>query len=165
MPIGSGDLSGSVMMSDKSLFSEDEWKALTDAPLFVTLAMVAAGDHGPISVVKEAAASARLVARPGDRGSASALISEIAKEAEGREARHDVKQHHGATMDEIVERAVKALGLAATALLKLSDDEATQVGMWLVEIARAVAAAAKGTSDKERATIGKVATALGVTSD
>ena len=51
-------------MTDKSVFSDDEWKAITEAPLLVTLAMVAVGEHGPISVVKEAAASARSVAHP-----------------------------------------------------------------------------------------------------
>jgi hypothetical protein len=151
-------------MADKSVFTDDEWKALTEAPLFVTLAMVAAGDHGPISLVKEAAAGARLVARPGDRGSANELIAEIAKEAESREARHDVQQHRGATTDAVIDQALADVKLAATALQKLAKDEAAQVGGWLVEIARAVAAAAKGTSENEQATIYKIAAVLGVTS-
>ena len=149
-------------MTDKSIFSEDEWKALSEAPLFMTLAMVAAGDHGPISLVKEAAASARLVARPGDRGPANELISEIAKEAETREARHDVNQHHGASTDQIIDRALADVTRAASALQKVSSDEAAQVGAWFLDIARAVAAAAKGTSDREQATIDKIAAVLGV---
>ena len=32
-------------MSDRSLFSDDEWKALTEAPLRITLALVAVGPH------------------------------------------------------------------------------------------------------------------------
>ena len=43
-------------MTDKSFFSDDEWKALSEAPLYVTLAMAAVSEHGPISMVKEAAA-------------------------------------------------------------------------------------------------------------
>ena len=46
-------------MTDKSTFTDDEWHALTDAPLLVTMAIFAAGEHGPISMVKEASASAR----------------------------------------------------------------------------------------------------------
>src|SRR6476620_3947572 len=51
-------------MTDKSAFTDDEWKALTEAPLLVTLALFAAGEHGPISMVKEASASARTIAHP-----------------------------------------------------------------------------------------------------
>ena len=45
-------------MTDKSAFSDAEWHALTDAPLLVTLAIFITGEHGPISMVKEASASA-----------------------------------------------------------------------------------------------------------
>ena len=78
-------------MTDKSAFTDDEWKAIVDAPLLVSLAMFAAGQHGPISMVKEASASARGIARPGERGAATALIAQISPEAESREARHDVR--------------------------------------------------------------------------
>ena len=43
-------------MTDKSFFSDDEWRELVDAPLRATMAMFAAGEHGPISMVKEASA-------------------------------------------------------------------------------------------------------------
>jgi hypothetical protein len=50
-------------MTDRSAFTDDEWKALTEVPLRITLALVAVGPHGPISVVKEAAASASVIRR------------------------------------------------------------------------------------------------------
>ena len=71
-------------MTDKSVFTEDEWHALAEAPLLISLAMVAAGQHGPISVVKEASASARAMARPGDRGPANELIAASPVEKEQR---------------------------------------------------------------------------------
>jgi hypothetical protein len=71
-------------MADRSTFTDDEWKALTEAPLHMTLALVTVGPHGPISVVKEAAASAREVARPSEQGPADELIAEIAKDEIGR---------------------------------------------------------------------------------
>jgi hypothetical protein len=46
-------------MTDKSAFTQDEWDALTDAPLLITAAIFAVGEHGPISMLKEASASAR----------------------------------------------------------------------------------------------------------
>jgi hypothetical protein len=150
-------------VTDKSVFSDDEWRAIVDAPLRATLAMFAAGEHGPISMVKEASASARAIARPGDRGAASALIAQISAEAEGREARHDVKAHHGQSMDVVSDTALSELEPAAAALRKLPDVEAAEVAGWYVDVARAVAGASKGTSTKEQAVIDKIAALFKVT--
>jgi len=144
-------------MTDKSFFSDDEWTALSEAPLFVTMAVVAVAEHGPISMVKEAAASARLMARPGDRGAASGLIAAISHDAQGHEARHDAKEHRGRTPDE----ALAQLAPVTAALAKLPLEEAIEVRSWLIDIARAVADAAKGTSDREQATIERIRVALG----
>jgi hypothetical protein len=151
-------------MTDKSIFSDDEWKALTEAPLLVTLAVFAAGEHGPISMVKEAAASARAIAHPGDRRTASELIVEIAREAESKEARHDLKQHRGVSPAELADSALADLQHAATALKKLPPEEAAEVASWLVDIAKAVAQAAKTVNPAEQATIDKIATLLNVPS-
>src|SRR5437899_3322965 len=118
-------------MTDKTAFTDAEWHALTDAPLLVTLAMFATGEHGPISMVKEASASARAIAEPGDRGAAGSLISEIAADADSKEARHDMKEHRGASADEMLRHALVDLQPAAAALTKLPADEAAQVGAWL----------------------------------
>ncbi len=151
-------------MSDKSVFTDDEWKALTDAPLLVTLAVFAAGEHGPISMVKEATASARAIARPGDRGPANDLIAQLARDAESKEARHDMKEHQRSTLDEAIQAALAGLQPAATALQKLPHEEAVQVGAWLVDIAKAVAEAAKTVNPTEQATIEKLATLFSVPS-
>ena len=145
-------------MTDKTVFSDAEWHALTDAPLLVTLAIFVTGEHGPISMVKEASACARAIAQPGDRGSADALIAEIAAAAESKEARHDMKEHRGSSIDEALQRSLADLQPAATALAKLPPDEAAQVGAWLVDIAKAVAGAAKTVKPAEQAAIDKIAT-------
>jgi hypothetical protein len=147
-------------MTDRSAFTDDEWKALTEAPLRITLALVAAGEHGPISVVKEAAASARAIAQPSEHGPADALIAEVAKEAESREARHDVKAHHGRTMDQIVDDALTELAPVAAVLGKLAQEEAAQVRAWLLDIAKAVAAAAKTVTPAEQTVIDRITTTL-----
>jgi hypothetical protein len=148
-------------VTDKSVFTEDEWHALAEAPLRITLAMVAVGQHGPISMVKEMTASAREMAKPGDRGVANALIAEIAHAAQSKEARHDVSAHRDKSADAIVESAMTDLAAVAAALVKLPADEAAQVRAWLNEIARSVAAAAKETSPEEQQTIDRIAAALG----
>jgi len=144
-------------MTDRSAFTDDEWKELTEAPLLVTLALFAAGEHGPISMVKEASASARAIAHPGAGGAADQLIAEIAKEAEGKEARHNARQHQVANLEQVVEASLADLGGAATAVRKLPNDEAAQVAGWFVDIAKAVAAAAKTVTPAEQETIDKIA--------
>jgi hypothetical protein len=147
-------------MTGKSAFSDDEWRALSEAPLSVAIAMAAVSEHGPISMVKEAAASARLIAHPGPNGPASELIDAIAEDARGHEARHDAKEHRGKSFDEAVDEACAQLAPAAAALTKVPADEAEGVRHWLVEIARAVAAASKGTSDREQTVVDRISAAL-----
>ena len=80
-------------MTDKSVFTDSEWHALTDAPLLVTAAVFVVGEHGPISMMKEASASARSIAKPGERGVANELIGQIVAEANTKEARAELKEH------------------------------------------------------------------------
>jgi hypothetical protein len=148
-------------MTDKSFFSDDEWRALSEAPLYVTLAVVAVAEHGPISVIKEATASARLLAQPGDRGSATELIAAIAHDAQSHDARHDAKEHRGKSPDQAVDEAVAQLGSTAAALAKLPIEEAIEVRSWLLDLAHAIAEAAKGTNPKEESTIERIRVALG----
>jgi hypothetical protein len=56
------------------------------------------------------------------------------------------------------------LGSAATALRKLPPDEAAQIGNWFVDIAKAVAAAAKMVTPAEQAMIDRIAELFGVAS-
>src|SRR6266511_3916396 len=90
-------------------------------------------------MVKEASASARTIAHPPATGPAAPLIAAIAREAESKEARHDARQHHGESLDAVVEASLADLGSGATALRKLPADEGAQVGGWFVDIATAVA--------------------------
>ena len=68
-----------------------------------------------------------------------------------------MKEHRGASADEALQRALTDLQPAATALAKLPADEAAQVGGWIVDIAKAVAGAAKSVNPAEQAAIDKVA--------
>jgi hypothetical protein len=151
-------------MTDKSVFTEAEWHALTEAPLLVTTAVFTAGEHGPISMVKEASASARSISRPGERGVANELIGQIVAEANTKEARAELKEHRGPTPQAAVESVLRDLEPAATAMKqKLPADEAAQVGAWFVAIAEAVAQSAKTVNPDEHVTIEKLAALFGVT--
>ncbi|MGZ8763421.1 MAG: hypothetical protein ACXW2Y_08870 [Acidimicrobiia bacterium] len=152
-------------MTDKSAFTANEWHALTDAPLLVTMAIFAAGEHGPISMVKEASASARSIANPGDRGVANDLIAQIAAEADSKEARHDMNEHRGKDQDAAIAGALADLEPAAAALRRnTSHMEAAEVAGWLLDIAQAVAKAAKTVNPREQETIEKITAIFRVTS-
>jgi hypothetical protein len=130
------------------------------------MAIFAAGEHGPISMVKEASASARAIARPGDRGVATELIGLIAAEADSKEARHDMKEHRGKDIDAAIAGALADLEPAAAALrARATPVEAAEVAGWLLDIARAVAEAAKTVNPKEQETIEKITTIFRVAGD
>ena len=152
-------------MAQKSDFDEAEWKAITEAPLLIMVTMFAAGGHGPIAMVKESAAGARVLQSPGDREPAAALIAQIVPEAQSKEARHDAEHRKGQSIEQVITGGVTDLGVAAQALEKIPADERAQVAGWFVDIARAVAAASKGTSEREAATIKEIAGVFGVATD
>jgi hypothetical protein len=148
-------------MTDRSFFSDEEWAALSQAPLHVTMAVVAVAEHGPISLLKEASATAKALARPGDHGPATELITAIAHEAQGHDARHAAKNDRGSSPGEVVDEALAELAPATAAIAKLPIAEAAEVRSWLIDLANAVAGAAKGTSEKETAVVERIRVALG----
>jgi hypothetical protein len=150
-------------MTDKSAFTDDEWHALTDAPMLVTAAVFYAGEHGPISMLKEATASAHAIAKPGEHGPANELIGHIVSEANSKEARAEIKEHRGPTPQAAIESVLHELEPAAAALKKLPADESAQVAAWFVAIAQAVAQSAKTVNPDEQATIDKIKSLFGVT--
>ena len=148
-------------MTDRSFFTDAEWAALSEAPLHVTTAVVAVAEHGPISVVKEASAAAKLLTHPGDRGPATELVAAIAAEARGHDARHAAKGDRAGTPDEVVDKAIDELAPAVAAIGRLPVEEAIEVRAWLLDLAHAVADAAKGTNPNEETTIERLRVALG----
>lgn len=148
-------------MTDRSFFTDDEWAALTHAPLHVTVAVVAVAEHGPISLVKEASATAKALAHPGDHGPAGELIAAIAHEAQGHDARHAARADRGTSPAAVVDEALAELRPATAAVARLPVAEAAEVRAWLIDLAEAVAGAAKGRSEQEAAVVERIRVALG----
>src|SRR4249920_2349284 len=148
-------------MTDKSAFTDAEWHALTEAPMLVTAAIFFAGEHGPISMMKEASASARSISKPGERGVANELIGQIVAEANSKEARAELKEHRGPTPQAAIESVLHDLEPAAAALKKLPPDESAQIAAWFVAIAEAVAQSAKQVNPDEQAAIAKIGALFG----
>ena len=148
-------------MTDRSFFTDEEWAALTQAPLHVTVAVIAVAEHGPIALVKEASATAKALTRPGDHGPAHELITAIAHEAQGHDARHAAKADRGSSPDAVIDEALAELQPAVAAIAKLPIAEAAEVRAWLIDLANAVAGAAKGTNEKELAVVERIRVTLG----
>jgi len=144
-------------MTDKSRFTDDEWTAISEAPLLISMALALVGPHGPISMIKESAASAKAIEAPHDHGAANALIAQIAVDAKGKEARHDAKHHKAATVPATIDLLLADVALAAPALAKLPDEEAAGVKAWYIDIAHAIAEAAKGVDSDEQKVVDRIA--------
>jgi len=143
-------------VSNKNVFSDDEWHAVSEAPLLISMAMAAVGPHGPISMIKESTASAKAIAMPPDHGAANALIAEIAEVSKSKEARADAKHHKAPTIPAMVDALLEDLPTAAQALAKLPDDEAAGVRAWFVDTAQAIADASKGVSPAEQGVVDRI---------
>ena len=149
-------------MTDRSEFTDEQWRVLTDAPVDIMLAVALVGDHGPISMMKESAAGAKALVRPAHSGPADLLISQIAPEAKDKQARHDAKQHKGSTPNIVVDGLLDDVAAAVTVLEGIPSEESAQVRQWLYEIGVAVADAAKGIKPAERELLDRLAAVLGV---
>ena len=149
-------------MTDRSAFSDEQWLTLTDAPVAILLALGLVGEHGPISMMKESAAGAKAIARPLHSGPADQLIAEIVPEAGKKEARHDAKQHQGATPNVVVDGLLDDVAKAVEVLAVLPAAEAAQVRQWLMDIGDAVANASKGVKPSEQDVLDRLRTILGL---
>ncbi|HEY6533415.1 MAG TPA: hypothetical protein VIY72_13995 [Acidimicrobiales bacterium] len=144
-------------MTDKTAFSDEQWHALTDAPVALMAAMTIVGDHGPISLLKESAAGAKAITLPAHSGPADQLIAEIVPDAKDKQARHDAKQHKGATPNVVVDGLVADVMTAVSALDHIPAEEGAQVRQWFYDIAAAVAGASKGVKPAEQELLERLA--------
>ena len=149
-------------MTDRSAFSDDQWHALTDAPVAIMLAMALVGDHGPISMMKESTAGAKAIARPAHSGPADVLISQIVPEAADKEARHDARRHQGSTPNVVVDGLLTDVTAAVDALSGIPAEESAQVRQWYYDIGAAVAAASKGVKPAEQELLDRLSATLGL---
>jgi hypothetical protein len=130
-------------VTTKADYTAEEWELLLRAPMIVGMAVVAASPSGPIGVIKEMGAIARIMrdARPGD--DTNPLISALMA---------DVNAGHrpggllppGQQLEELKAHALQTGREVGTLLArKASAPEAAGFKRWLVTVAHGVAEAAK----------------------
>jgi hypothetical protein len=158
-------------MTTQKDFTTEEWNQLLNAPTYATMAIVAAS-FGPMDMFKETAAMAKAIATAAAQAPANelmgALMSEL-KERKGVGDKSQVKAESKAGPQELVNN----LGEVAALLdQKAAPEEAAAYKNWLYQVSVDVANAAKEggfmgmggerVSQAEKATLEKIATALGV---
>jgi hypothetical protein len=126
-------------MTGKADFTEQEWTRLKRGPFIAGMAISISDPGGPVELIKETAATLRVVTEPGERGE---LVGALAGEASGeakarRNPLHDFKPK-GAP--EILEE-IGAVNAIVTA--KADPEDAEAYRSWLWDAAREAANAAK----------------------
>ena len=129
-------------MTGKADFTEEEWTRLKRAPFVAGMAISLSDPGGPIELVKETAATLRVVTEAGERGE---LVSTLAAEAAAdAKARHNplsgFKPKGALAGQEILEEIAAVNGIVSA---KASPEEAEAFRAWLWDAARGAANAAK----------------------
>ena len=164
-------------MATKANFTPDEWKTLLQTPLIVGIAVSAADPSGLFGMLKESMASARALLQAKADPNADELVKAVAGDFETSEGRGFAQEGvkamlAGAKPADIKAKAIVELSAVSALLANKAPADAVAYKTWLAGIAKAVAEAAPeggflgfgGTqvSDAEKATVGDIATALGV---
>lgn len=162
-------------MATKADFTADEWKMIMGSPMLAALAVTVADPSGIWGLLQEGMASGRALIEAKNAPGANALVKELADEmttSEGRTmARDGVKAELTAkSSEEIKQQALSTLAEVGKILDAKAPQDAPEFKGWLKHVAEKVAAAASEggflgfggvqVSDKEKATIAEIATAL-----
>lgn len=161
-------------MTDKSIFTADEWATLLKAPGMAGLAIVAADPSGPFGALKESFATGKALAEIKTQGSANALIKAVVEDMTSETGRDASRPSEilGMSIEQAKAHALDICKRAAVIAEAKAPQEAAEFKTWLLSISQRVAEASKeggflgigGTrvSAEETAAIAEIAGAMGV---
>ena len=138
-------------MASKKDFTADEWAQLQHG-LAGTVLLVSVSDPGLFDTFKEAGAAAKHYA-DARRSNTSELLRELSGDP-------GMGFGLGKNPQQLETETLSALRAASATLKEKAPDEADAYKQFVLDIARSVADAAKGTSAAESAEIEKIRTAL-----
>jgi hypothetical protein len=163
-------------MANKQSFTPEEWTKILESVMLAGMAVSAAEPSGLWGLLKEGvASSSALAAAKSDSGS-SELIKAVVAEYETSEGRSSVqealrKRFSGAKPADVVQRSLENLREVSAILAAKAPGDAPAFKAWLNSISQKVAeASSEGgflgiggvqVSDKEKATLADISTALG----
>jgi hypothetical protein len=164
-------------VTNKSAFSEEEWKTILASPMLASTAVSMADPNGIWGVLQEGMASARALLDAKKDSNANELIKALVSEIETSEGREKAKQAlkgelTAKTPSEVKAQALAGLGRVSQILAKAAPSDAAAFKTWLTQIAERVAeSSTEGgfmgfggvkVSNAEKASIAEISTALGV---
>lgn len=165
-------------MTLREQLTDDEWNDLVQAPTLVVTGFFGVSPQGVIGMAKETRAYADQVAKLTDAeaGPRSGVLAEVATVYKAQLAKQEVEaplpdesKYEGVPPRDIV---MGAVGRAKAALAKLTLEETSEYRVWLYELAREIAAAAReggrffkrgsSVSDEEQALLDEIRATLDV---
>jgi uncharacterized protein GlcG (DUF336 family) len=156
-------------MSVKESFTTEEWQLLVQLPMKIGVTLMVVAPSGPIGLTKETMALAKAPFALAQASNANALVSALAVELQAQ-AKAIVKSEESAFKHSdpmtYKGRTIAACKVAATALIKASDEDAGAYRAWVLAVGQKVAEAAKEGgvlfSDQEQALLKEMKDALAV---
>lgn len=160
-------------MGIKEKFTTEEWRALLKAPMLVSYAIAGSAPSDEEGYIQEMSAVADAIFEGGEAASKDSLVSEVVANIVANAEENERGQTEKISVGDTKERALaNCREVAALLQTKASAEDADAYKRWLLAVAQRVASAAKEggifgfggsqVSKSEVATIGEIATALGV---
>src|SRR5215467_13808603 len=161
-------------MANKQSFTPEEWTKILESVMLAGMAVSAAEPSGLWGLLKEGvASSSALAAAKSDSGSSELIKAVEYETSEGRSSVQEAlrKRFAGAKPADVVQRSLENLQEASAILAAKAPGDAPAFKAWLKSISQKVAeASSEGgflgiggvqVSDKEKATLADISTALG----
>ena len=164
-------------MANKTTFTPEEWKQVLESVMLSGLAVTAADPSGLIGVLKESMATGRSLLAAKSDPQSNELVHAVAADFETSEGRQAAREQLKATLKgssagDVKSKSIAALHDVAALIETKAPDDATGFKTWLQHIAAGAAEAANEggfmgfggvrVSDKERATLAELSSALGL---
>jgi hypothetical protein len=156
-------------MTDKSNFTPDEWKVLSESVMAAGIAVTAAEPSGLWGLLKESFASGTELAKakmdPGTNALIKAVVADFGT-SEGRSASRDalMEKFKGSKPAEIKDKCIETLHQTAAILDAKAPADSSAFKGWLQQISQHVAEASKEggvpVSEAEKATLTEISSAL-----
>ena len=155
-------------MSVKDTFTAEEWQILLKLPFKIGVTLMVLAPSGPIGLTKETMALAKAPFASAQASNANALVSALTV-ALLVQAKSSVKEEESTFKHSdpasYKSKAIEACRSAATAVNKVSVEDAGAYRTWVLAVGQKVAEAAKEggvlVSDQEKALLKELGEALG----
>lgn len=167
-------------MTERGDYTDEEWAALTGAPVAVIAAVIGASPNGPVGIAQEVGAAVKAFEQAAETRRENPLIAALLLTLKGRFEAFTGKQPDDAAAEQVdifalgsdPARAIAAIRAAHDLLAQKAPPElAAEVRAWLLELGESVAKAAteggfmgiggEQVSAKEHAALAEIAAALG----